>query len=211
MLFLDSASIDDARKAGALGFVGGITTNPTLMAKESVEGVVQIPKLLEVFGGLVFHQPVTLDPNEVVEELGRLHAPSSGRLVAKLPATPTLFPLVRQLRESGIPCAITGVYSPAQALVSAASGADWVIPYVNRAKRLMTGGNGLVESLARTIAGVECRLRVLAASIKSSEEAVSAIVNGADAVSTSLEVIEAMMHHDLTESAIKEFTAAARD
>jgi transaldolase len=204
-LFLDSASVEDARAAAAMNYVSGITTNPTLMARASATPDVQIPRLLEAFPGLVFHQPISLDPKKVMPEVMRLYERSGGRLVAKLPATPVMYPLIGWLRDEDVRVAVTGVYSPAQAVVAAAAGAEWVIPYVNRAKRLMDGGEHLITEIATTLERNDARPKVLAASVKSVTEAVSSLNDGADAVSLSLEVLAEMGSHPLTESAIEEF------
>ncbi len=109
LLFLDSASLNDAREAAQMGYIAGITTNPTLMALEAAQATDQIPKLLESFPGLVFHQPVSLDPAEIIQQFRVLHETGAGRVVAKLPATPSLFPVASQLRTFGMACAITAI------------------------------------------------------------------------------------------------------
>lgn len=208
ILFLDSASLEDAREAANLGIVAGITTNPTLIAREGVPAAVRIHELLEVFPGWVFHQPASVDPVVAGAELEDLMR-GNDRLVAKLPAIPALFPLAASLSAEGSPTAITAVYSSGQALASAAAGARWIIPYVDRAARLMEGGDSLVRELASAIAGVEARPAVLAASLKSAEEAVGAILDGATSVSVPLDILGRLLEHPLTGSAVEGFAADA--
>lgn len=210
-LFLDSASLEDARAAAALRFVVGITTNPTLLAREGRRAAEQIPALLDAFPGLVFHQPVSVDPREAADEIRALADRAEGRLVAKLPALPELFPVAAELASVGMACAVTAVYTPAQALVAASAGVRWIIPYVNRAARLREGGAGLVASLYETLAAADERPDILAASIKSVDEAVTAFWNGANAVSASLAILRAMGEDELTRSAVDAFTDDARE
>lgn len=209
-LFLDSASLDDARAAGDLGFVEGITTNPSLLAREGPPAQEQIGALLEAFPGTVFYQPVSVEPDDAAEAIRRVSSGAPGRVVGKLPALPSLFPIAARLTREGITCAMTAVYSPGQAIVAAASGVRWVIPYVNRAKRL-TGGDDLVPNLWSVLDGRGDRPSILAASIKSADELVQAFVDGADAVSAPLAILEELGEHPLTRSAVEGFTRAAED
>jgi transaldolase len=207
-LFLDSASLDDARAARDLGFVEGITTNPSLLAREGRPAEEQLEALLEAFPGVVFFQPVWVEPDEAAEAIRRVASDATDRVVGKLPALPSLFPVAARLTQEGIACAMTAVYSPGQAIVAAASGARWVIPYVNRAKRL-TGSEDLVQDLWSVLDGRGDRPGILAASIKSIDEMVQAFVDGADAVSAPLALLEELGEHALTRSAVDGFTQDA--
>lgn len=210
ILFLDSASIPDAEEAASSGCVAGITTNPSLLAQEKRRPFEQMKALLAVFPGLVFYQPASTDPSTALAEIERLVDVAGERLVAKLPALPQLFPLAAQLHGSGVPSAITAVYSGGQALMAAAVGAEWVIPYVNRAKRLMDNGQDLVGELAALLARQPQRPLLLAASLKSSEEALLSIRSGADAVSLPIDVFKELGSHPLTVSAVEQFATDAR-
>lgn len=206
LLFLDSASITDAQEAAGMGYVTGITTNPTLMASKGRSALEKVRALLDVFPGTVFHQPVTSDPAEARAEIDDLVGGISGqRVVAKLPALPALFPLAASLHASGIPCAVTAVYSSGQAALAAAAHAGWIIPYVNRAKRLKDDGATLVPELARFLDGRADRPLILAASLKSADEAIQALEDGADGVSVPMNVLRQLGEHSLTRSAVEQF------
>jgi transaldolase len=206
VLFLDSASIDDAAAAAAMGIVAGITTNPTLLAREGAPPGEQMRGLLDVFPGLVFYQPMSIVPAEARREIDGLMAVGGNRLVAKLPATEQMFALAAELMSrDGVPCAITAVYSEQQVVLAAAAGVDWVIPYVNRAKRLMEGGDGLVARLAAVSRTLSQRPRILAASVKSADEAVEALLHGSDGVSLPMDVLRSFSEHELSRSAIESF------
>ncbi len=207
MLYLDSAMVPDAVAAQAMGWVSGITTNPKLLAATGRRPHEQLARLLEAFpSGPVFFQPARVDSAEAVVrsafEIG------AGRVVAKLPAQGPMLTLAKRLLSEGHRVAITAVYSPAQAAVAAAIGAEWVIPYVDRASRLRPG-EPVVASLRAVLDALGSPTGILAASIKTPEQAVRALCAGARAVSAPLSVLQAMCHDPLTESAVEEFAAAA--
>lgn len=208
MLFLDSALLDDAERAGRAGWVTGITTNPSLMAATGREWHDQLPLLLAAFeSGPVFVQPPDAADAETAVRRALSLAPS--RVVAKLPAQARLFDLGARLAGEGISVAFTAVYTAAQAVVAACAGAEWVIPYVDRAERLRPGGDVVTEMRA-ALDALGAPTRLLAASIKSPDQAVQAFRDGAHAVSAPLDVLIAMTHDPLTDEAAAEFRRAAR-
>lgn len=207
MLYLDSAGVDDARRAAQLAYVQGITTNPKLMAESGRRPLEQLEALLEAFpGGPVFFQPGSVDRAET--ELAEALRLGDGRVVAKLPAQTRMFSLGTELAHAGVTVAYTAVYSPAQALVAASAGAAWVICYVDRAARLRPD-SPVVVPVADALRAAGSSVGVLAASIKSPEQAVESVMQGADAVTAGLAVLEALAHDPLTDSAVEEFARAA--
>jgi TalC/MipB family fructose-6-phosphate aldolase len=207
MLYLDSAMVPDALAAAAAGWVSGITTNPKLMAATGHRPHEQLVRLLEAFpSGPVFFQPARADSAEA--EVRSAFGIGAGRVIAKLPAQGPMLTLAKRLLSEGHRVAITAVYSPAQAAVAAAVGAEWVIPYFDRAARLRPG-EPIVSSLRAVLDALDSPTGILAASIKTPEQAVAALVSGARAISAPLPVLLAMAHDPLTESAVEEFTAAA--
>lgn len=207
MLYLDSAMVADAIAAEAVGWVSGITTNPKLMAATGRHPHEQLARLLEAFpSGPVFFQPARVEDAEA--EIRSAFGIGAGRVVAKLPAQGPMLTLAKRLLSEGHRVAITAVYSPAQAAVAAAVGAEWVIPYFDRAARLRPG-EPIVSSLRALLDALGSPTGILAASIKTPEQAVAALVSGARAISAPLPVLQAMAHDPLTESAVEEFTAAA--
>lgn len=209
MILLDSASSKEVEIACRLGVIRGITTNPTLMARESSDALSQLEHLLKVSAEVsVFYQPVATEPVLAEREARTAHGLDGDRVVVKLPARLAQFGIAARLVTDEIPCAITAVYSPGQALIAAEVGATWVIPYVDRARRLLGEDRGLVRSLRAAVDAADSEVRILAASIKSPEQGIRAMREGAHGVTVSLQVIEALAHHDLSESAIEEFSGA---
>ena len=207
MIYLDSAGLDDARRAAQLGYVRGITTNPKLMAESGRQPLEQLEALLEAFpAGRVFFQPGS--PERATTELAEALRLGGQRVVAKLPAQAQMFSLGTDLARDGVTVAYTAVYSPAQALVAASAEATWVIPYVDRAARLRPD-SPVVAAIAGVLRAAGSSVRVLAASIKSPEQAVESVMQGADAVTAGLTVLEALAHDPLTDSAVEEFAKAA--
>lgn len=203
VLVLDSASVEDAAAAARLGVISAITTNPTLLAREGGSARERIAALLDAFPGPLFFQPLSVEPARVRDQLAWFAG--EPRVIPKVPAVPDMYALAAEITSGGGRCAFTAVYSPGQAVAAAAAGAGWVIPYVNRAKRLLEDGAGLVGRLVEVLSRVPDAPAIIAASIKSAEEAVEAIAAGADAVSAPLEVLTSLMEHPLTASAVEDF------
>lgn len=209
MIFLDSASSNEVETACRLGVISGVTTNPTLMAQESSDALGQLKHLLKVSAKvLVFYQPVATEPELTEREARTAHSLDRDRIVVKLPARLAQFEIAARLVSDEIPCAITAVYSPGQAVISVEVGATWIIPYVDRAVRLLGEDLRLVHTLRAVVDAASPGIRILGASIKSPEQAIKTIQEGAHGVTVPFGVIEAMAHHDLSESAIEEFSGA---
>jgi transaldolase len=206
-LLLDSASVAEAREAADLAIVAGITTNPTLMARQGGSPVEQLQRLLDAFPGPIFYQPSATDPEPAETELLEARSLEPDRVVCKLPARRDFIALAYRLQASGTSTALTAVYSQGQALLATAAGIPWIIPYVNRAKRQAKNGDRLVIDLAEILRAARSRTRILAASIKSVDEVLRAVLEGAHAISAPLETLTQLGDHPLTESAIEEFAA----
>lgn len=208
-ILLDSGSLEDARIAEQLGIVAGITTNPILFSRETRSPLDQLSELLRVFRNPIFFQPGAPEVAHAVKELSAARALDPDRVIPKLPARLDFVSLAAELRAEGVPVALTAVYTPGQAILAATAGVQWVIPYVNRAKRFAEDGHRLVAELAAMITAASASTRILAASIKSVDEAAQAILDGAHAISAPLDVLQALDQHPLTDSAIEEFAQAA--
>jgi transaldolase len=208
-VLLDSASIDDAAAAAELGFVAGITTNPALMAKETKEPLAHLGRLLAAFpDGPICYQPTRTTYADMEREARAAAALAPERVVAKLPATLDAIRLAGALGRSGVRCALTAVYSPAQALLAHETRCVWVIPYVDRAARHSDGGLTVVDSLAAILARLQSSTRMLAASLKSATQVSDSILHGSHDVTAPLDVLRGLPAHPLTESAVREFAAA---
>jgi transaldolase len=208
-VLLDSASVDEAAAAAELGFVHGITTNPALMARETKEPLAHLERLLAAFpDGPICYQPTRTSYEEMNDEARAAASLAPARVVAKLPATLDAVRLAAALTNDGIRCALTAVYSPAQALLAHETGCVWIIPYVDRAARHADGGMAVVDSLAAVLARLQSSTRILAASLKSAPQVVASILHGAHDITAPLDVLRGLPAHPLTESAVREFAAS---
>ncbi len=209
-LFLDSACIDDARRSAALGYVAGITTNPRLMAETGEPPERVIAALCEAHPGTVFYQPIAASTVEREAEARRIAGVRPGRIGLKLPSTPENFALAARLSGEGWVVGMTAIFSPAQAYLACQAGARYVLPYVNRSTRLLGDGPALVRRMREVIDRCGVPVEILAASIKTPDEAVDTVLAGAHSLTLPLDLIEQLGHHDLSMEAIADFERAAR-
>jgi transaldolase len=207
MIYLDSALMSEAKIAEKLGWVKGITTNPTLLAKSDLAPKETLKKLAAISPGELYYQLMATDFEGMVTEGRQAFKIVGEKLVLKVPATTVGFQVVTRLSLE-IPCAVTAIYSAAQAVVAAEVGADYAIAYVNRATRLLGDGLQLVREMASVLQGSQTR--ILAASLKSPEEAAAALQAGAYHLTLPLPVLQAMAIHELSEQTVEEFKQKGR-
>ncbi len=206
-IYLDSAIAAEAEIARQLGWVKGITTNPTLLSKTDLPVQTTLKKLAELTTGPVFYQLMSSNLDGMVAE-GRAAFEIIGQqTVLKIPASSVGFQAVASLSPE-IPCAVTAIYSAAQAAVSQAAGATYAIAYVNRATRLLGDGIGLVREMVSVLTG--SNTEILAASIKSPEEAAASLQAGAHHLTLPLEMLQSMTTHELSQQTIDEFAKNGR-
>ncbi len=210
IIMLDSASLEDVRTAQDYPYVSGVTTNPSLVAEVSDDPLAHLSRLLAMSDLPIFYQPSHTESSEASNEVDAAIRLDLERVIPKVPPTREYLPLLGRLRGEATPFAITAVYTSAQALIAHELGAGWVIPYVDRARRLLPGGEHLVASLRSVLDRLGSSTRILAASLKSSDQVSSAFLAGADAVTVPLSVVTSLFEHPLTRSAVDEFAAASR-
>ncbi|MGB3694193.1 MAG: transaldolase family protein [Spirulinaceae cyanobacterium] len=202
MLYLDSALIEEAKTATEMGWVKGITTNPTLLAKSSLGVAETLTKLAKISPGELYYQLTASDFAHMVTEGKKAVEIIGEKTVLKIPATEVGFRVAAYL-ASEISCSITAIYSPAQAAVAREAGVKYGIAYVNRATRLLGDGLALVEGMAKVLQG--SKTEILAASIKSPEEAVAALQAGAHHLTLPLPILQSLTTHELSEQTVTEF------
>jgi transaldolase len=206
-IYLDSANLDDARRAQELGFVQGITTNPKLIAETGRPGLDVLSDLVEIFEGHIFYQVTAATVDARTDEAWQAYKIRPDKVVIKVPTTAENLSMVSRLVPAGIECAMTAAYSPAQAYLAAQVRASFVIPYVNRMTRQLGDAFGIVRNMVQVVQ--ETQTRVLAASFKSLDEVIATILAGVDDLTIPLDLILAMGDHELSRQAIEEFSAHA--
>ncbi len=204
MIFIDSAVIDEVQEAVKLGFVRGCTTNPALMAKVKAEPKAIIKEICRLVSGPVFYQLTASTLAEKEREAREFFAIAQDKIVLKIPMTTENMLLVNRLGPE-IRCAATAVFSGYQTLLAIEAGCSYVIPYVNRATRLMGDGIKLVQQMLEVIRASGKPIEIVAASIKTPEEAEAAYIASAHHLTLPLSVIKALGNHQFSDQAIAEF------
>lgn len=205
-IFLDSANPDDARRAQQLMFVEGITTNPKLIAQTGRPGLEVLADLVEIFDGHVFYQVTAPTVEERTDEAWQAYQIRPDKVVIKVPTTTENLAMVARLAPAGIECAMTAAYSPSQAYLAAQVRASYVIPYVNRLTRHMgDAAMTVVRDMVHIVKGSQTA--VMAASFKSVDEVIATIMAGVEHLTMSLDLIQALGEHELSQQAIEEFAS----
>jgi len=204
--FLDTAEVDEIRKAARWGVISGVTTNPTLVAKSNQDLKSVISEICDIVEGPVSAEVVSHDVDGMVRE-GRDLAAIHGNVVVKIPMTAEGMAAVRVLSDDGIDVNVTLVFSPQQALLAAAAGAAYVSPFVGRLDDIGEDGIGLVSEIAEVFALQDIPVEIIAASIRHPRHVIDAALAGADIATVPFVVLEKCFRHPLTDSGIERFLA----
>ncbi len=204
MIYLDSAIIAEAETLKRMGWVKGITTNPTLLKKSPLSPLETLSKLAAICPGELYYQLCADDFELMVKEAYRAREIIGDKLVLKIPATELGFSVTAHL-ASEIACSVTAIYNPAQAAVAMEAGAKYAIAYVNRATRLLGDGLALVRDMANVVKDSDTE--ILAASIKSPQEAAATLLAGADHLTVPMSILQQMTTQELSTKTVEEFNA----
>lgn len=202
VLYLDSAIVTEAKVASKFGWISGVTTNPILLTKSDLSPEATLKELSEIVLGELYYQLTATNFDDMILEAKAASQLIGRKIVLKIPATATGLQVVSHLSRE-ITCSVTGIYHPAQAVVAAEAGAQYAIAYVNRATKLLGDGFKLVREMAGVLEGSSTE--ILAASIKSPDEAVATLLAGADHLTLPFPVLQAMTTQELSEQTFQEF------
>lgn len=205
-LFLDTANLNDIKKIAAWGLVDGVTTNPSLVAKEgpNVSFEKRVKDICKIIKGPVSAEAVSLDVKGMVAE-GRSLAKWAKNVVVKLPCTPEGLAATQTLKKDGIPVNMTLVFSAAQALLAAKAGAAFVSPFIGRLDDAGQDGLQLIEEIMEIYRNYDYKTEVLVASIRSPRQVTEAAMIGADICTIPPAIFEQLVRHPLTEKGIAAF------
>ena len=209
-LYLDSARVEDARRAFSTGLVKGITTNPSLIAQTRRPATDVIAELCDLSTGIVFHQLTEGDIAGRRTEAMKMAGIQPGRVGLKIPCTYENLSLASELVSLGYIVGITAIFSTPQVYLACQAGAHYILPYVNRSTRLLGDGIGLVRQMRAVIDAERSNTEIIAASIKTPEEAISTLLAGAHHLTLPLRIIETMGDHPLSDQTIEEFGLAVK-
>lgn len=203
-IFVDTANTEEIRKANELGVICGVTTNPSLIAKEGLVFEDVIKEITEIVDGPISAEVISLEANKMVEEaaqLVKLHK----NIVIKIPMTPEGLKATKILTEKGIRTNVTLIFSAAQALLAARAGASYVSPFVGRLDDISQEGIELVADIAQIFKAFEIKTEIIAASIRSPLHVVQVAKAGAHIATIPYGVILQMTKHPLTDQGIERF------
>jgi transaldolase len=203
-IFLDSANLDELRKVAPWGVVDGVTTNPSLIAKEGVPTEEQIRKICDIIEGDVSASVVSIDAREMIAE-GRRLARINRNVVVKLPLNFEGIAATKALAGEGIRLNVTLCFSAAQALIAAKAGAYIVSPFVGRIDDLGWPGMEVLEEIISIYSKHSFSTQVLAASLRGPRQVIDAAKAGVHIATVPLKTLEQLFHHPLTEKGLEQF------
>jgi len=202
--FLDTANIEEIKKASEWGILDGVTTNPTLISKTGRPFKEVVQEILEIVDGPVSLETVSLDAEGMIRE-GKLLAEMGENVVVKIPMTPEGLKAVQALESEGIPTNVTLVFSPTQALLAAKAGASYVSPFVGRLDDISGEGMKLIEEIKTIFTNYEFDTEIIVASVRHPMHVLEAAIIGADICTMPFKVMEQLFKHPLTDVGLERF------
>ena len=207
LYILDTADIEAIRHCNEFYPLAGVTTNPSIIAKEKRDFWEIVKDIRNIIGPdkLFFAQTVQTTADKIVEEAKLMNEKSGGEFCVKIPICEEGLKATMELKKLGIKVLMTAIFTPAQALIAAKAGADFVAPYVNRLDNIIGDGCEVVAEIVNQfdLFGMDCK--VLAASFKNAEQVHKCASCGCHSVTVSADVLKAVITHPMTDSAIDGF------
>ena len=208
--FIDTANLDQIKEAQALGILDGVTTNPSLMAKEGITGAENIinhyKTICELVDGDVSAEVIATDFEGMVregEELAALHP----QIVVKLPVIADGIKACKYFSDKGIKTNVTLIFSAGQALLAAKAGATYVSPFIGRLDDISTDGLNLIDEIRLVFDNYAYETEILAASVRHPMHIINCAKIGADVMTGPLSAIKGLLKHPLTDSGLAQFLA----
>lgn len=208
--YIDSADIEEIRQANRRGWVDGVTTNPTLVAKTGRRHADVIKDICKEVKGLVSAEVISLKADEMVAE-GLELAKIADNVVVKIPMCEDGLIAVRRLASEGIKTNVTLVFSPLQALLVAKAGATLVSPFVGRLDDIAFDGMEVISQITQIFQNYEMDTQVLVASVRHPVHVMQSALMGADIVTVPYKVMQQLVNHPLTDKGIAQFLKDAQN
>ena len=206
--FIDTANLDQIKDAQSLGILDGVTTNPSLMAKEGIKGEKNIIKhykdICNIVSGDVSAEVISVDYKGIIKEgeaLAKLHK----QIVIKVPMIEEGIKAIRYFSDKGLKTNCTLVFSAGQALLAAKAGATYVSPFIGRLDDISTDGLNLIGEIREIYDNYGFRTQILAASIRHTMHIIDCAKLGADVITGPLSAIKGLMKHPLTDIGLEKF------
>ncbi|MBW2630420.1 MAG: fructose-6-phosphate aldolase [Deltaproteobacteria bacterium] len=204
--FIDTGNIDEIKEGLELGMVDGVTTNPSLVAKENKDFDTVVREILEIVEGPVSLEVISEDADGMVAE-GRKLAKLAENVVVKVPMTTEGLKATRMLSNLGVSVNQTLVFSPVQALLAAKAGADYVSPFIGRLDDISHNGMDLVEQILTIFDNYGFDCEIIVASVRHPLHVLDAALIGADIATIPFKVIKQLAGHPLTDVGVERFLA----
>ncbi|MFZ0134132.1 MAG: fructose-6-phosphate aldolase [Desulfobacterales bacterium] len=202
--FIDTANIKEIKEAASMGMVDGVTTNPSLVAKEGRDFEGLIKEICELVDGPVSAEVISTDTKGMLTEARKL-VKIHPNIVIKIPMTVDGLKAVRKLTEDGVRTNVTLVFSPIQALMAAKAGAAYVSPFVGRLDDIAHDGLLLVEQIADIYTNYDFETEIIVASVRHPLHVLEAALIGADIATIPFNVLSKLAAHPLTDKGLKAF------
>lgn len=205
-IYLDSASVEEVRRAASWGLLSGVTTNPTLIVKEGRDFHQVIREICGLVKGPVSAEVTGTTASQMVEEAREL-AKISGQVVIKIPITTEGLEAVHKLKREGIHTNVTLIFSANQALLAARAGASYVSPFLGRLDDISHDGISVVGEIAEIFQKHRIETQIIAASLRHPRHFTEAALAGAHIATVPMAVLEKLIVHPLTDQGIERFLA----
>ena len=205
-LYIDTANLDEIKKAHDYGVLDGVTTNPSLIAKEGIDYGKRLAEICEVVSGPVSAEVIALEAGAMIAE-GKDRAKIASNIVVKLPITTDGLKACKALEDEGIRTNMTLCFQPMQAMLVAKAGAMLVSPFIGRLDDISVDGMDLIAQIRAIYDNYGYETKVLAASIRHPKHMVDCALAGADVATVPFNVIQQLLKHPLTDSGLAKFLA----
>lgn len=205
-IFIDTANLDQIKEINSWGIVDGVTTNPSLIAKEGVDVKTRIKEIAEIVDGPISAEAMSMTADEMVKE-GRELAKIHPNVVIKLPMCIETLKATSKLREEGIRVNVTLIFSAQQALLAAKAGAAYVSPFVGRLDDIGEYGTDLISNIVQIYSNYDFDTEIIAASIRHPVHVLDVSLAGCDIATIPYDVLKKMVSHPKTNEGIQKFIA----
>ena len=208
--YIDTANVDEIRKANDMGIIAGVTTNPSLIAKEGRDYVETLKEIATIVDGPISGEvkATTTDAEGMIAEGRAIYALDPKHMVVKIPMTAEGLKAIKVLSSEGIPTNCTLIFSANQALLAARAGATYVSPFLGRLDDIGQPGIDLIETIHDIFLNYpDIETQIIAASVRNPIHVTDCALAGADIATVPYKVIEQMLHHPLTDAGIEKFKA----
>lgn len=203
-IFIDTANIKEIKEASALGVIDGVTTNPSLIAKENQPSQVLLKEICSLVDGPVSAEVISLQEEGMLKE-ARLLSKIAKNIVIKIPLIKEGLKAVRVLCQEGIKTNVTLCFSASQALLAAKVGADYISPFIGRLDDISENGMNLIRQIKQIYTNYNFKTQVIVASIRNPLHVVDSAILGADIATVPFAVIEQLIKHPLTDIGVQRF------